>query len=118
MRQSAWKPSIVARGEGQDVYVVLDDLHRFGRVWRQADEQATGFETIVIDLLDGQYSNPILIICFNAAQGWSRDVSMVIAQELRRRCDPEGRKLPTLIADFVERNEGPRQLTLRLALPR
>ena len=55
-------PSIVPRGDDQDVYLVLDDLDRFGRVWREADEEATGFEALVTDLLDGQYSNPVLIV--------------------------------------------------------
>jgi hypothetical protein len=109
-----WTPSIVPRGDDQDVYLVVDDFGRLGRVWREADVEATDFETVVTDMLDGQYSNPIGIVYFNATDGWSRDVSEIIARELRRRCDLEGRELPDFVADFVERNEGPRQLTLRL----
>jgi hypothetical protein len=115
MRTSGWTPSIVPGGDDQDVYLVLDDLGRFGRVWLEADEESTELETVVRDLLDGQYSDPIGIVCFNTAEGWSRDVSEIIAQEIRRRCDLEGRELPANVAGFVERNEGPRQLTLRLA---
>jgi hypothetical protein len=115
MRTSGWTPSIVPRGYDQDVYLVLDDLGGFGRVWLDADEDSTEFETVVRDLLDGQYSNPVGIVCFNTAEGWSRDASETIAQELRRRCDLEGRELPTYVSDFVERHEGARQLTLRLA---
>jgi hypothetical protein len=58
---------------------------------------------------------PIAVVCFNTAQGWSRDASEMIAQELRPRCDPEGRELPGGAADFVVSNERPRQLTLQLA---
>lgn len=115
MRKSNWTPSIVPRDDDQDVYLVVDDLGRLGRVWREADYECTDFETVVTDLLSGQYTNPIGIFCFNTTEGWSRDVSEDIAHELRRRCDLQMRDVPPSIADFVERHEGPfRQLTLRL----
>jgi hypothetical protein len=107
MRRSSWTPSIVPRGDDQDVYLVMDDLGRLGRVWREADVEATGFETVVTDLLEGQYKNPIGIFCFNPAEGWSRDVSEDVARELRRRCDLQLRDAPLSIRDFVERHEGP-----------
>jgi hypothetical protein len=116
MRKSSWTPSIVPRADDQDVYLVVDDLGRFGRVWREADVEVTDFETVVTDLLEGQYKNPIGIFCFNAAEGWSRDVSEDIARELRRRCDLQLRDVPSSIQHFVERHEGSsRQLTLRLS---
>jgi hypothetical protein len=116
MRRSGWTPSIVPRGDDQDVYLVVDDLGRLGRVWREADYEDTTFETVVSDLLSGQYKAPIDIFCFNAAEGWARDVSEDIAQEVRRRCDLEDRDLPENVRDFVERHDGnSRQLTLRLA---
>ena len=42
---------------------------------------------IITDLLNGQYNNPVRIISFNTAEGWSRDVTEDIAHEIRRRCD-------------------------------
>jgi hypothetical protein len=54
---------------------MVDDLGRIGRVWREADYEATDFETVVTDLLDGQYKNPVGIFAFNTAEGRSRDVS-------------------------------------------
>jgi len=36
-------------------------------------------------LLDGQYEEPVRIVAFNTAQGWSRDVTVDIVDELRRR---------------------------------
>ena len=41
MRKSSWTPSIVPRGDDQDVYLVMDDLGRLGRVWREADVENT-----------------------------------------------------------------------------
>jgi hypothetical protein len=52
---------------------VVDDLGRLGRVWREADYEATDFETVVTDLLEGQYKNPIGIFAFNTAEGWARE---------------------------------------------
>jgi hypothetical protein len=116
MRKSGWTPSIVPRDDDQDVYLVVDDFGRLGRVWREADVENTDFETVVTDLLEGQYKNPIGIFCFNVAEGWWRDVSEDIARELRRRCDLQLRDVPSSIQDFVERHEGSsRQLTLRLS---
>ncbi len=36
-------------------------------------------------VLDGQYNFPIRIVAFNTTEGWSRDVTVEIAEELRRR---------------------------------
>jgi hypothetical protein len=84
--------------------------------WREADYDTTDIETVIQDLLTGQYSNPIRVVAFNTAERWSEDVSEDVARELRRRCDLQMRELPALISDFVERHEvtDRRQLTLRL----
>jgi hypothetical protein len=67
-------------------------------------------------LLDGQYQNPIKVVSFNTAKGWSQDASEDIAQELRRRCDLQLRDVPSNIQEFVEGYEGhDRQLNLQLA---
>jgi hypothetical protein len=85
-----------------------------GQVWREPDVEATNFETIVTDMLDGQYSNPIGIFCFNAAEGWSRDVSDDVSREPRRLIDLERRDVPACLQDFLDRHDWPRQLILRL----
>ena len=84
--------------------------------WREADYETTDLETVIQDLLTGQYGNPIRVVAFNTAERWSEDVFEDVAHELRRRCDLQVRELPAAISDFVERHEGPdrRQLTLRL----
>jgi hypothetical protein len=111
-----WTPSIVPNGDDQTVYLVVDDFGRNGRAYRETDVEAADLETVIVDLLDGQYTNPIRVVAFNTAEGWSQDASEDIAQELRRRCDLQLRDAPSSIQDFVERHEGrDRQLTLRLA---
>jgi hypothetical protein len=61
-------------------------------------------ETVITDLLDGQYSNPVRVVAFNTAEGWSRDVFGGIANELRRRCDMLSSEVPETFRDFVERH--------------
>jgi hypothetical protein len=43
------------------VYLVKDDLGRNGAVWREADP-----ETVISDLMAGEYKNPIRIVAFNS----------------------------------------------------
>jgi hypothetical protein len=83
MRSSSWTPSIVANDNDETVYLVAENFGRLGRAWREA----TDLETVIQDLLTGQYSHPIRVVAFNTAERWLEDVSEDVAQELRRRCD-------------------------------
>jgi hypothetical protein len=97
--------------------MVADDLGRLRRIWPESDMERTDLETVIQDLLEGQYKNPIRVISFNTAEGWSQDVSADVAEELRRRCDLQLRGVPLSISDFVERHAGDAhrgQLGLRL----
>jgi hypothetical protein len=63
---SNWTPSIVSSGGGETVYLVLDDFGDLGRVWRETDfETAADLETVISDLLKGEYANPVRVIGFN-----------------------------------------------------
>ena len=48
-----------------DVYLVLDDFGTIGRAYREADETQTGRETVIRNLLSGEYNNPVRVVCFN-----------------------------------------------------
>jgi hypothetical protein len=63
MRTSNWTPSIVPN-EDQDVCLVIDDLGQLRQVFRETDVDAAGFDTVVADLLDGQYADPLRVISF------------------------------------------------------
>jgi hypothetical protein len=115
MRKSNWTPSIVPGGDGHNVYLVIDDLGRPGRVWRETDDTAAELEA-VIDLLGGQYKSPVRVVGFSTAEEWSQDVSADVAQELRRRCDLQQRDIPFFLQDFVNRYEG-RYRDIQLPLP-
>jgi hypothetical protein len=58
MRRSDWTPSIVPRGDDH----CLPGGGRSGPagpVWHEAAYETTDFETVVTDLLEGQYKNPV-----------------------------------------------------------
>src|SRR5215217_8630553 len=99
-------PSIVP-GIDRNVYLVLDDFGRIGWSWRETHVEETDFETVITDLLDGQFSNPVRVIGFNTAEGWSRDVSEQVADELRQRCADEMREMPDFLQEFMERYARP-----------
>ena len=94
-------PSIVPDDTNRDVYLVLDDFGRLGRAWRETDEAGANRTTLVLNLLDGQYEDPVRIVAFNTAQGWSRDVTVDIADELRRRF-VEYDEVPESVLKFLE----------------
>jgi hypothetical protein len=52
-------------------------------------------------LLGGQYEGPVRIVAFNTAEGWSRDVTVDIADELRRRY-VEYDEVPESVLAFLE----------------
>jgi hypothetical protein len=78
-------PSVV-RSTNQDTYLVLDDFGgNLGRLWRETAEEDANREMLIRDLIDGQYSRPARIIALNTTEGWSREVTVDVADELRRR---------------------------------
>jgi hypothetical protein len=109
MRSFDQSPSIVPPANDQDVYLVLDDFRDWHvQVWRETDVEDTDLDTLIEDLLDGQYSNPVRIVAFNTAEGWSRDVSEEVAQILSQRCAEQRRDLAFSVQEFVDRYQNPR----------
>jgi hypothetical protein len=95
-------PSLVPQDYTRhDIYLVLDDFGSLGRSWRETDEAGTNRATLIRNLLEDQYENPVRIVAFNTAEGWSRDVTVDIADELRRRY-VEYVEVPASILKFVE----------------
>jgi len=83
-------PSLVPVSESSDVYFVLDELPTFGRVWRELSEEAANKQTVLNLIANGEFHEPLRIIAFNTAEGWSRDVTGEIAEELLEREASEG----------------------------
>jgi hypothetical protein len=95
----------------------VNDFGRRGSAYCETDVEATDLETVIQDLLDGQYWHPVRVVSFNTAEGWSRDISADVAEELRRRCELEARQIPPSLAGF-SRNTKPFRASSRFAWSR
>ncbi|SFQ20312.1 hypothetical protein SAMN05216330_1198 [Bradyrhizobium sp. Ghvi] len=100
MRRS---PSIVPHvAADQDVYLVLEDFGgRLGRAWSETAEEDGNRATVIRHLIEGHYMHPARIVAFNTTQGWSRDVTADIADELRRRFVELEEVAPSML-EFLE----------------
>jgi hypothetical protein len=66
--------------------------------------ECTDLETIVDDLLAGQFNEPVRVLAFNTLEHWSRDLSAEVARQIQTRCDIEGGPIPEHLHDFVGRH--------------
>ena len=116
MPRTSWMPSIVPNDYDQTIYLVVDDFGRAGLSFHETNMQRADLESVITDLMSGQYDNPIRVVAFNTAERWSDDVSEDIAREIQRRADIAYEDVSSTIEDFVNRHtRRERQLTLRLA---
>jgi hypothetical protein len=114
MRQFRWLLSIAPNSD-ETVYLVADNSGRNGSAWCEADLEAA-VETVIQDLLAGEYRKPIRIVAFNTAERWSEDVSEDIAGEIQRRCNLQPSDVPSYLQEFVDRYspQDLQQFSLRL----
>jgi hypothetical protein len=84
--------------------------------YRETDVERTDLETVITDLISGQFNDPLRVVAFNTLEHWAQDVSKDIAREIQSRCDIDGHDVPETLRDFADSHAGPdRQLALRLA---
>jgi hypothetical protein len=96
-------PSIAPHEQELGTYLVLDDLGEIGRAWREMDEYGANRERVIRYLVTGEFNHPVRIVAFNTSEGWSRDVTVDIADELRRRYAEFG-EVPESVLEFMEAN--------------
>ncbi|SRR5260370_10882604 len=114
MPRTGWTPTIVPYGADQTVYLVVDSFGARGPVYRETEVERTDLETIIDDLMSGQFNDPVRVVAFNTLEHWSKDVSADVAAEIQTRCDIDGDPIPEHVKDFVDRHaRSTRQLTLR-----
>jgi cell wall assembly regulator SMI1/Lon protease-like protein len=97
--------SLVPNFDGT-VHVVLDDSGKLGRAY-------VSFASVVSDLLTGRFNNPLRVVAFNSAEGWSRDVSEDVAREVVKQVAERGLFLAAGSRRFVARyvDEGRKEPT-------
>jgi hypothetical protein len=85
------------------VYLVLDDYGpKIGRAFVNTDELQSTEEATIELMLSGEFSNPVRVVAFNTAEGWSRDMSVPIAQAMLLRAIKTADPIPRHILSFVE----------------
>ena len=117
MPRTGWTPGTVPYGADQTAYLLIDRFHGLG-VYRETEVERADLETIITDLMSGQFNDPVRIVAFDTLEHWSEDVSKDIALEIQSRSDINGHDVPETGQDVVDTQAGPdRQLALRLAYP-
>jgi aspartate/glutamate racemase len=110
-----WTPSIVPTDHDQTIYLVVNNFRHLGTAFTETDVEQADLETVIIDLMSGQYSNPVRALAFNTAEHWADDVSQDVALEIQHCLDLTCDELPSSIEAFIETLAGTsRQLSLRL----
>lgn len=89
------------------VHIVLNDCGPLGRAFVETDEDEVDEDTIVENILNGQYSHPVRVIAFNTAEGRADDVTEDIAVAVLNRAQREHRSIGKVVRDFLERALGP-----------
>jgi hypothetical protein len=97
--------SLVPLYENNDVYLVLDELVTFGRVWCELSEKSANEQTVLELIANGGFNRPIRVIVFNTAEGWSRDHTIALGLKLLQMSH-EGRVLGAAAREFVKRTTG------------
>jgi hypothetical protein len=83
------------------VHIVLNDFGKLGRAFLETNELEADEWTTVSNIINGEYSNPVRVVAFNIAEGWSRDVTEEIAEAVLERGETEGH-LSESAKKFVE----------------
>ena len=89
------------------VYLVVNDYGQHGRAFVKTDIAEADRQTVLRNFLSGQYSNALRVIAFNTAEGWSRDVSKDIADELLQRACDADENLGKDTKRFIDRHMRP-----------
>jgi hypothetical protein len=96
------------------IHIVLNDFGKLGRAYVETDQAEADEQTIIDNLLRGQYSRPVRVVAFNTGDLSSRDVSEDIARAVAKRARNEHRKLSKgtrrFLEDYLEEAEIPAEV--------
>jgi hypothetical protein len=85
------------------VYLVEENFGQHARGYVKTDAAEADRETIIRNFIAGQYANPLRVVAFNTAEGWSRDVSEDIANEVLDRAYDANEVLTDATKRFIDR---------------
>jgi hypothetical protein len=78
-----------------------------GRAFRETDLAEADLNTIVRNMISGEYSDPLRVVAFNTVEGWSRDVSEEIAYDVLDRAYDADTTLSEGAERFIDRHVTP-----------
>jgi len=106
MRNVQPTPSLVPANQDVTVYLVVDDLGASGTAYIETDEANCDQDAVFEGFLTGQFNNPVRVVAFNTAEGWSRDASEDIARLVMDVARQRGKALSQIARLFYERHAG------------
>ncbi len=83
------------------IYLVLQDFGSLGQAYRETDPSQADRQTVLANLLSGEYERAVRIVAFDTTRGWSGDVTAEIAGEALTHADQVD--LSPAAREFVER---------------
>ena len=89
------------------VYLVVNDFGQLGKAYVETDIAEADREAIIRNFISGQYSNALCVVAFNTAEGWSRDVSEDVANEVLERAFDADKNLSEDTKRFIDRHMRP-----------
>jgi hypothetical protein len=95
------------RSDDITIYLVLNDYGKLGSAYVETHPAESDRESIIRNFLTGQYGNAVRVVAFNAAEGWSRDVSEDIVGELLERAFDSNDSLSDDTKRFIKRHMNP-----------
>lgn len=109
-------PFIIPRADrpDRDIYLVLEDF-KDRAAWRETGESDVDYDTLIADLLTGQFEAPLRVLACNPIEGWARDASEDVAREIERRLAALDREIGSGLQDFIEGQLG-RKIGVQLSL--
>jgi len=85
-----------------DAYLVVDELETCS-VYREADEVEANREDVIRQITQGQFNKAARVIAFNTAEGWARDATEDIANDIMHHALRKAEQLSRSAQEFVER---------------
>lgn len=78
-------PSLVPSIDDRCIYFVLCDFGRFGRAYVETDPDQADRDTIIQNLISGQYDKPIRVLAVNVTANSVVDASEEVASVIHSR---------------------------------
>src|ERR1700752_3616801 len=97
---ASFAPPSVPYGADETIFVVIENAGAPGGVEREVER--SDLETVVADLLAGQFEDPVRVLAFNTLEHWSKDLSADVAREIQVRSDRGGGPVPDPLKVFGE----------------